>query len=95
MAEVASVVEAARAISDMGLFAGSGSLPGFFAGSGSCNMSDELDKRAAVSVVGQSEVAGDVVSEQRQLRRLGAVGDGEQSGGMGAARERLSVSPAL
>ena len=81
MAEAASVVEAARAISDMGLFAGSGFLPGFFAGSGFCNMSDELDKCAAEAVVRQSEVAGDVVAEQRQLRRQAAIDDAQRSAG--------------
>ena len=33
-------------------------------------MSDELDKRAAVTVGAESKVAGDVVSEQRQCRHM-------------------------
>ena len=44
-------------------------------------ISDEPDKCAAVTVGAESEVAGDVASEQRQFRHIGAVGDGERSAG--------------
>ena len=45
-----------------------------------------------MKVVGQGEVAGDVVSEQRQLRNLGAVGDGERALGMAPFSLKTSVS---
>ena len=37
-----------------------------------------------MKVGAESEVAGDVVSEQRQFRHIGAVGDGERARGVGA-----------
>ena len=59
----------------------------------SAGSSDELHQRAAVTVVRQSKVPGDVVSEQGQVRRLAAVGDGERSAGQASglmARQHFS-----
>ncbi len=45
------------------------------------DLSDEPNKCAAVGVGAEGEIAGDVASEQRQFRHIGAVGDGERSAG--------------
>src|SRR5580658_6429853 len=76
---------AAEAAAPLAEDAGDASDRGLCVGSGlwfDRNMSDELHECAALTVGAKRKVAGDVASEQRQGRRLGAVYDGKRSIGV-------------